>query len=102
MSNISIPSPLNSDREYSRYYHHDLAGMETEDLLCELCSTRCRLWLLKSDRFRYLVGPLEQGRRIKWFRERISRIEAELRKRRYETQGIRGQLKPKLAEGVTL
>ena len=107
MANITfgnryVPDPFLSDREFSRYYHHDLADMETEDLLSELCSLRCRLWLLKSDRFRYLIGPFEQGRRIEWSRERISRIEAELRKQRYATRETRSQPKPKLAEGVIL
>ena len=97
-----IPDPLNSDREYSRYYHYDLASMETEDLLCELCSTRCQVWLLKSNRFVRVLGLFEQSRRLEWLRERISRIEAELRKRRYSTREIRSQPKPKLAEGVVL
>ena len=97
---IFVPDPLDSDRQFERFYHYDLAGMEIEDLLDELYAIRSRLWLLKSDRFRYLLGPFEQGRRIKWFRERISRIEAQVRKWRYTTRGVRSQ--PKLAEGVTL
>lgn len=99
---ILIPNPLNSDKEYSRFHHYDLAGMEIEDLLDELYSIRPQLWLLKSDRFARMVGLFEQGRRIEWLRERISRIEAELRKRRYATREARSQPKPKLAEGVTL
>lgn len=102
MSSISIPNPLDSDKEYLRYYHYDLADMEIEDLLCELCATRCQLWLLKSDRFARIVGLFEQGRRIEWLRERISRIEIELKKRRYATQETRSQPKSKLAKGVTL
>jgi hypothetical protein len=97
-----IPNPLNSDREYNRYYHHDLAGIETGDLLCELCSTRCQLWLLKSDRFARVLGLFEQGRRVEWLRERILRIEVELRRRRYAIWEVRSQPKPKLAEGVRL
>jgi len=97
-----VPNPLSSDRAYLRYYHHDLADMEVEDLLVELCAIRCQLWLLKSDRFRYLIGPFEQGQRIKWYRERIFRIEAELRKRRYATQETRSQPKPRLSRGVIL
>ena len=102
MSSISIPNPLDSDREYLRYYHYDLVDMEIGDLLCELCAARCQLWLLKSDRFAHILGFFEQQRRIRWLKERISRIEAELRKRRYAVQGTRSQSKPKLAEGVIL
>lgn len=108
MTNIGnryVPNPLLSDQQYLRFYHYDLAGMEIEDLLSEVCSLRCRLWLLKSDRFRYLIGSYEQGRRIEWLRERVSRIEAELRKQRYATWEIRSQpkSKPKLmSQGVKL
>lgn len=99
---ISIPNPLDSDKEFDHYYHYDLAGTETGDLLCELCSARCQLWLLKSDRFARVLGPFEQNRRISWLRERISRIEAELGKRRYATWNDRSQPRPKLAKGVRL
>ena len=102
MNHALIPDPLYSDREYERFYHYDITNMETGDLLCELCSTRCQLWLLKSDRFARMLGLFEQSRRIAWLQERILRIEAELRKRRYATREIRSQPKPKLAEGVKL
>ena len=102
MGSISIPNPFDSDKEYLRYYHYDLVDMEVEDLLCELCAGRCQLWLLKSDRFTRILGSFEQGRRAQWLRERISRIETELRERRYATQEARSQPKPKLAKGVTL
>jgi len=102
MSSNLIPNPLDSDQEYHRYYHRDLDDMEIEDLLCELCSTRYRLWLLKADRSARVLGPFEQGRRIKWYRERISRIETELRKRRYATRETRSQPKPVLSQGVKL
>lgn len=99
-SDVLVPNPLDSDQQYNRFYHYDLAGMEIEDLLDELHSIRPRLWLLKSDRFARMVGLFEQGRRIEWLRERIYRIETELRKRRYATREARSQ--PKLAEGVIL
>ena len=103
LSSILIPpNPLNSDREYNRYYHYDLAGVEIRDLLCELYASRYRLWLLRSERSALIFGIYEKSRRIKWYRERISRIEAELRKRRYATREARSQPKPKLAEGVRL
>lgn len=101
MSRFLIPpDPLNSDTEFNRYYNNDLVYMEIEDLLCELCSARFQLWLLKTDRSSRILGPFEQGRRIKWYRERISRLEAELRERRYATQGIKSQ--PKVVRGVIL
>lgn len=100
--NLLVPDPLYSDREYERFYHYDITNMETEDLLCELCSTRCQLWLLKSDRFARMLGLFEQSRRIGWLRERVSRVETELRKRRYAIRETRSQPKPRLAEGVTL
>lgn len=102
MSSNLIPNPLDSDQEYHRYYHCDLDDIEIEDLLCELCSTRYRLWLLKSDRFGRSIGLFEQGRRIKWLRERIFRIEAELSQRRYVAWETKNQPKRRLAEGVRL
>jgi hypothetical protein len=97
-----VPDPLNSDKEYDRYYHHDLADMAVEDLLCELCSARCQLWLLKSDRFARVLGLFEQGRRIKWLRERVFKIESELSRRRYTTREANSQPKPRLSQGVRI
>ena len=101
MSDVLIPNPLDSDQQYNRFYHYDLAGMETEDLLDELHSIRPRLWFLKSDHFARIAGLFEQGRRVRWLRERISQIETELRKR-YVTWEARSQPKPKLVKGVIL
>lgn len=86
-----IPDPLDSDRQYERFCHYDLVGMEIKDLLDELHSIRSQLWFLKSDRFARRVGLFEQGRRIKWLRERVLKIETELRKRRYAIQETRSQ-----------
>ncbi|OGN94155.1 MAG: hypothetical protein A2Z75_08370 [Chloroflexi bacterium RBG_13_50_10] len=98
-----VPNPLYSDLEYSRYHHLDLQDMEVEDLQCELCSARCQLWALKSsDRWAQRLGRFECKHRIVWLEERISRIWAELNRRRYATQGVKSQSKPKLAEGVRL
>jgi len=98
---ISIPNYLYSDEEFSRYYHYDLDDMTSEELLIELTGRRWQLWLLKSGCFGYL-SPFERGRRVQWLLERISRIQAELGKRRYSVQETRSQPKPKLAEGVRL
>lgn len=96
------PNPLNSDKEFNVFHHYDLADMEVEDLLCELYSARFQLWLLRLDRSAHILGLYEQKRRIKWYRERISRIEAELSRRRYTVREAKSQPKPKLAEGVKL
>jgi len=102
VSSILIPNPFDSDKEYQRYHHYDLADMETEDLLCELGSTRYRLWLLKYGRFARVFSSFEQRQRLKWYRERISRIKVELGKRRYVPRETRSQPKPKLSQGVKL
>lgn len=102
MSKISIPNPFDSDKEYQRYHHYDLADMEMGDLQCELFAVRYHLWLLKSERSAHILGFHEQKRRVAWHRERISRIEAELSKCKYATRQPRGQFKPRLAEGVKL
>jgi len=103
-SDILVPNPLDSDQQYNRFHHYDLADMKTEDLLDELHAIRSRLWFLKSDRFAHMVNPVEQRRRVEWLHERISRIEAELRERRYTIREVKSQPKPKLklAEGVRL
>jgi hypothetical protein len=100
MGNNLIPNPFDSDKEFNRFYHYDLPDMEVEDLLCELCATRYRLWLLS--RSSRLLSLYEQRQRIRWYQERIHRIEAELRNRRYVAWHGRSQPKPKLAEGVRL
>jgi len=100
MSSILIPNLLDSDKEYQRYHHLDLVDMETGDLLCELTANRYRLWLLRKSEG--IIGIYERKQRIAWLEERIYRIEAELKKRRYATWEVRSQPKPKLAEGVSL
>jgi hypothetical protein len=99
---IAIPDPLRSDKEYGQFYGYDLPYIETRDLLCELCSIRCQLWVLKSsDRWTQRLGRFECGRRIAWLEERVSRIENELKGRRYASE-IKRQTKPRLAQGVRL
>jgi len=92
MSVLTIPNPMDCDTEFYSFNHYDVAHMPTEDLVCELTSARCRLWVLKSsDSWRRCLGRFETGRRIGWLEERISRIEAELKKRRYTHQEPGGQ-----------
>lgn len=102
ISSILVPDLLNSDTQYSRYYHQDLRDMQTESLLDELWAIRSRLWFVKSERYRAIVGRFEQHQIAEWLRERKSKIEAELGKRRYAAWDVRSQPKPKLAEGVKL
>lgn len=83
-----VPDPLSSDRQYERYYHYDLAGMETGELLDELHALRPLLWGLPADH---------------WLRERVKALEAEISKRKGTTgHEFRSQPKPKPAEGVKL
>lgn len=103
MTVLAIPNPLDTDAELNRFYHYDLASREEQDLRCELCSARCQLWLLKSsDRLVRVLGLFERRRRVQWLEERISRIEGELRTRRYASWETRSQPKPRLSRGVIL
>ena len=97
-----IPDPLDSDAQYSRFSHYDLVDMGTEDLLYELYALRAHLWFLKSDRYARITGFFEQGQRVQWLEARISRIGAELQRRRYDKPAVKAQPKAKLAEGVRL
>jgi hypothetical protein len=96
-----VPDLLDSDTQYNRYYHRDLDDRQTEDLLDELHAIQSRLWFVRSERYAAMIGRFEQGRRLGWLRERTSKIQTELAKRRYSREG-RSQPKPKLAEGVRL
>ena len=107
MANVTIfiPNPLDSDRQFDRFHHYDLADTDTRDLLCELVAGRCQVWVLGQERYGRILGHFEQKRRIAWLQERIGRIEDELSRRRYagrETKETRIQPKPKLAKGVVL
>lgn len=101
MTSVLIPNQLDSDQQYNRFHHHDLAHMETEDLLDEFYFLRSRLWLFKADLFTRRFRLFEQSRKIQWARERTARIEAELRRRRYELREARSQPKPKLPKVVS-
>lgn len=87
---IITPNPLESDSQYTRYYHYDIAFLELDALQDELYALRPLLWGLD---------------RADWIRERVQMIEAEIAKRRYTTgQPVKAKLKPKrrLARGVKL
>ncbi len=83
-----VPDPLNSGRQYSRFYHLDLPDLDDTEITDELNYLRPLLWGLDSEH---------------WLRERVKMIEGELRKRRGDTAyKASGQRKPKPAEGVKL
>ncbi len=85
---VLVPDPLQSDRQYARFYHLDLGGLETWELTEELNYLRPLLWGLDPQH---------------WLRERLQMLEKELAKRRgpalYEPS--RKQI-PKVAKGVDL
>lgn len=87
-SNVLIPDPLDTDRQYARFYHLDLSELEDSELTDELHYLRPLLWGLDPQH---------------WLRERVQMLEKELAKRRgaarYEPSR---QRKPKPAEGVRL
>ncbi|OGO04604.1 MAG: hypothetical protein A2Y60_01865 [Chloroflexi bacterium RBG_13_54_9] len=99
-----IPDPLASDRQYNRFSHSDIVDMSIEDLLYELYALRSHLWLLKSNWYGSVVGFLEQAKQVQWAEHRLSRIRVETGKRRYSTQELKSQPKPRpvLSEGVRL
>ena len=83
---ILIPDPLSSDQHFARFYHLDLPELEDIELTDELYALRPLLWGLPTDH---------------WLRERVTRLEAELIKRKANIfHEFRGRPKPKLAEGV--
>ena len=61
-----VPDPFESDKEFRRFYHLDLEGLETEELVDEL---------------RYLQAHLWGSLRDSWPRERVMALEGELRQR---------------------
>ena len=89
MSSVLIPNPLDSDRQFERFHHLDIPGLEDAALMDELHALSPLLW-----------WRLPNGH---WLRERVKMLNAELYKRRGNTGfGFSGKPKPKLAEGVTL
>ena len=82
-----VPNPLNSDRQYARFSHHDLADSEGSELIEELWFIRPCLWGLPADA---------------WLRERHQVLQGELRKRQWrEAEYKARKILPK-AEGVQL
>jgi len=65
--NNLVPSPLSSDHEYYRFHHIDLPDLDDTHLTDELYYLRPCLWGTPPDH---------------WLRERVARLESELRKRR--------------------
>lgn len=67
MTKPLIPNPVESDTQYNRYCHYDIADLELSDLQDELYCLRPLLWGLPKD---------------DWLRERVKMLERELSKRR--------------------
>lgn len=87
-SDTLIPDPLLSDRQCERFYHYDIPSLEDIELTDELYALRPLLWGLPAKH---------------WLKERVSRLEHELAKRRGDTSfRSSGQPKPKPAEGIKL
>lgn len=88
IGNILTPDPLDSDRQYARFYHLDLPSLDNTEVKDEFYTLRSCLWKLPPDH---------------WLRERVKALNAELYKRRGNTgYDFREKPKPKLAEGVIL
>ena len=68
---ILIPDPLDNDSQYARFYHLDIATLDDTELLDELYALRPILWGLAPDN---------------WLRERVKLIQTELAKRKYDRQ----------------
>lgn len=75
-----IPDPISSDRQYCRFYHLDLSGLDDMELTDELNRLLTLLW----------GAPPNH-----WLRERVSRLESELRTRHIVNSEPGRQQKPK-------
>jgi hypothetical protein len=62
-----VPDPLDSEQQYNRFHHLDLADMETGKLQKELDTLKSVLWWNLPDN--------------DWLEERVNRLKAELRRR---------------------
>ena len=75
-----IPDPLSSDRQYLRFHHLDLSNLNDMELVDEFNRLRTLLW----------GAPPNH-----WLRERVARLESELRKRQIINLELRRRLKLK-------
>jgi hypothetical protein len=88
MDSKFIPNPLNSDRQFARFCHHDVAYLTDYELKDEINALRPHLWGLPNDN---------------WLRERVAQLEDELVKRRGgKTDRYTKHPKFKPADGVIL
>jgi hypothetical protein len=62
-----IPAPLDSDRQYERFYHFDITGLDDTQLIDELDALRPFLWWKLPDN--------------DWLQERVRLLKGESRKR---------------------
>jgi hypothetical protein len=83
-----IPNPFDSDSQYYRFHYIDIIALEDSELQDELWALRPHLWGLPANH---------------WLRERVSRLEAELQKRKFNVGSEASKRQtPKQAEGVKL
>jgi len=83
-----VPNPLDSDSQYHRFHHIDIAALEDLELLDELWALRPLLWGSPPDH---------------WLRERVNKLEGELQRRSVDSSyKLSSRPKLKLAEGVKL
>lgn len=74
MNKALIPDSLNSDAEYTRFYHLDIPELDDTELRDELYALRPLLW------------GLAEG---DWVRQRVRGLESELAKRQYAKGGTK-------------
>ena len=68
MSNILVPDPLNSDKQFYKYHHYDIEGLSNTELIDELHALRPLLWWRLPDNC--------------WLRERVKMLEGEFARRK--------------------
>jgi len=63
-----IPNPFEAEEQYRRFYHLDIPNLDDTEIIDELHALRPLLWWKLPDN--------------DWLRERVTRLETELAKRR--------------------
>ena len=66
---VLIPDPLQSDKQYAKFHHLDIPDMKIEKLEAEFYYLQAHIYRLSNDAYI-------------WVRQRVTNLQAELRKRR--------------------
>jgi hypothetical protein len=83
-----VPDPIVSDKQFNRYYHHDLPEFKDEEIWDELNYLRARLWGLDSQH---------------WLRKRVKALETQMRVRQvYTPYKAPNERKSDVVKGVIL